>query len=624
MDYKNTVVLDIECYKNYLLVMFKNVSSGKIIYFEKFNNSEINRRNILHILNKYTIVTFNGIKYDLVILEILIAGFSNEAIYKASGMLIIEGKQPWQVRKQLGVAALYLDHVDLIEVAPLSASLKLYGGRIHCPKMQDLPIEPDDTIDKSDLGGMRLYCGNDLDLTIILLKALEKQLDLRYQMSDEYNTDMKSKSDAQIAEAVIKYEMKKNYNLTLKRPKIETGTQILFKAPKNLVFQTKVLQDLFQLFKSSPATVDKSGHVKFKTGEYKKDDNGIVILNKAGNPTEIPHELSNKKINIGTTTYKIGIGGLHSCEKGTSHVKGKYLYKDYDVEAFYPRIILNNKLAPTHIGDPFLVTYESIVNRRLKAKREGNKVVNESLKITINGSFGKLGSKWSVLYAPHLMMQVTLTGQLSLLMLIESLELAGLSVVSGNTDGIVIKMLPEEQDLVDEIVSDWEFNTDYGMESNSYLGLYSRDVNNYIAITEKGVKAKGAYADPRETANILKKNPTNEICPEAVKLFLKNNIPIRKTILECKDVSKFVTIRTVKGGALKEGQLVGKAVRWYYGKYELDAMYYKTSGNKVPRSDGAVPIMDLPNKLPDDIDYNWYIEESEKMLKEIGYKKVIK
>src|SRR5665648_505827 len=112
---------------------------------------------------------------------------------------------------------------------------------------------------------------------------------------------------------------------------------------------------------------------------------------------------------------------------------------DKDCTSYYPSIILGLRLYPTHMGDCFLEVYETIVNKRLEAKRNKDKVVANALKITINGSFGKLGSKYSNLYAPDLLIQVTLTGQLALLMLIEMIEGIGISIVSGNTDGIVIK-----------------------------------------------------------------------------------------------------------------------------------------------------------------------------------------
>jgi len=596
MNISRQLVLDIECYNNYLLVMFKKRTSGEIMYFEKFNGSELNSANIFHIISKYTIITFNGLKYDKVILECALAGLSTSAIHKASTMLIVEKMQPWQVRKQLGIAAVDFDHIDLIEVAPLKASLKIYGGRIHCPKMKDLPLPPEAIVLEKQLPLMRVYCENDLDVTDLLASTLERELDLRIEMGKDYHVDLRSKSDAQIAEVVMKHEMKKKYNITPKRSKIDVGTKFKYKAPENLEFETPLMKGIFSDFKTGIFTVGKSGHM------------------------ELPPSLKNRKFIIGDTTYKIGIGGLHSCEKSICHIDKNYVYKDYDAAAFYPFIILNNKLTPKHLGKSFLFIFKSIVERRLKAKREGNTTVNESLKITINGTFGKFGSKWSFLYAPDLMMQVTITGQLTLLMLIERLHLAGVSTVSGNTDGIVLKILPEQEELVSSIVSDFEFDTDYDMESTRYLGLYSRDVNNYIAVAEKYTKAKGAYADPRAPANTLRINPTNEISTDAVKLFIRDKIPIEKTIKECKDVSKFVTIRTVNGGALKNGELIGKYIRWYYGKYELDAMFYKTSGNKVPRSDGAIPMMDLPNNIPDDMDYEWYIKESKDILKKIGYK----
>lgn len=628
MDFTNVLTCDTEVYENYFLVMFKKMTTGEVLYFEKFNDSELDRASIFHIINKYTIVTFNGIKFDTLILEAALAGFNNKSIKHVCNLIIPpkvkgeeqkRGMQPWQVRKQLGISALQFDHIDLIEIAPLTGSLKIYAGRLHAKRMQDLPIEPDAIILKHQVKPMRKYCVNDNDNTGLLCRSLEKEIDLRCEMSKEYDIDLRSKSDAQIAEAVIKHELKKRYNIVPKKPTIKANTKVYYKAPENLEFKTDVMKEIFGLFKSEYFLIGASGHVELKTGKYLLDEDGEPLRNPKNNKKiDLPHNLYNKTFVLGETMYKVGMGGLHSCEKKTSHVKGKYLLKDYDVASFYPRIILNNKLFPRHIGIAFLKIYNSIVNIRLKAKKEGNTVVAESLKITINGLFGKLASKYSFVYSPDLMMQVTITGQLSLLMLIERLELEGVSVVSGNTDGIVVKMLPEQEQLVEDIVLEWEIDTDYIMESSEYLGLYSRDVNNYIAVAEDKIKAIGQYADPHIPKNKLKTNPTSEICPIAVKAYLRDATPIEDTINECDDITKFTSIRTVNGGAIKDGEHIGKVIRWYYGKNELTDIYYKTSGNKVPRSDGAVPLMDLPDELPTDIDHQWYINESYKFLKEIG------
>ncbi len=596
MNYDKIIIMDIECYKNYFLVMFRRVITGQVLSFDKFEGSQLNIKNILAICSRYTVVTFNGINYDLPVLQAACAGFTNKGIHNVSKMIIEDNMRPWEVRRQCGFPAIEMNHIDIIEVCPLRATLKIYGGRCNCPKMQDLPIDPYDAVLENQIQPMKVYCGNDLELTEIVLKDQEPGLDLRIRMSEQYGLDLRSKSDAQIAEAVIKRELRLKHGVDAKKPSLPSGTSYRYRPPANLVFTSHVLRNLFD---------------DFKQGEFK-------VSSKTGH-MELPPSLHNKKIAIGSTTYKIGLGGLHSCDKSTRYESDGLdtILRDYDVTSYYPYIILNNEYFPKHLGKGFLSIYESFVKRRVKAKREGNKSVADSLRITINGSFGKFASKWSCLYSPDLMMQVTVTGQLSLLMLIDRLELNGIRVVSANTDGVVIYTDSDNENLINNITSQWEKDTNYNLESNDYRSLNNRDVNNYIAIYEndKPPKGKGAFVSPS-----IWNNPTGPICSEAVKSFLDTGKAIEDTVNECVDVTKFVTIRTVNGGAVKDGELLGKSIRWYYGKYELDAIFYSTNGNKVNKSQGAVPLMQLPETLPDDIDYEWYIAEAYKMLKSVGFK----
>ena len=238
----------------------------------------------------------------------------------------------------------------------------------------------------------------------------------------------------------------------------------------------------------------------------------------------------------------------------------------------------------------------------------------DSKKTVINGSFGKLGNKWSVLYSPSLMIQVTLTGQLSLLMLIEMIEIAGISVVSANTDGVVIDCPGCRTEELNNIIRAWEIITGFNTEEAIYKALYLKDVNNYIAIKPYGkAKVKGLYA-----VGGLQKNPTNSICVEAVIAHLTDGVPVEQTICGCGDIKKFCTIRQVKGGALYDVAYLGKTVRWYYAAGEGRHIEYVTNGNKVARSDGARPIMELPETVPADLDYMWYIEEARSIISDVG------
>jgi hypothetical protein len=65
-------------------------------------------------------------------------------------------------------------------------------------------------------------------------------------------------------------------------------------------------------------------------------------------------------------------------------------------------------------------------------------------------------------------------------------------------------------------------------------------------------------------------------------------------------------------------EYVGSTVRWYYAKDVVGELVMAKSGNKVPRSEGAKPCMVLPDTLPDDIDYDWYITEAVRILTDIG------
>lgn len=589
---KPVCALDTEVYKDYFLVMFRDMASGVVSAFDSFPGQALDTRSIAALLQKVRIVTFNGIHFDIPLIALALKGANNAKIKAGCDAIIQQNLKSWQFERQFGIKIPQtLDHIDLIEVAPGIASLKIYGGRLHAPKIQDLPILPSASIAPEQRPVLIEYCGNDLLTTERLYKHLLPQIELRQQMSNQYQIDLRSKSDAQIAEAVIIKEASKKLGREIERPSVPTGTAFHYKRPEFIQFRTPTMQ----------AVVDLIDRVEF------------VVSDKGG--IGLPKDLSEFDIEIGAGVYRLGIGGLHSTEKSVAHrADVTTVIIDRDVASYYPAIILRNNLAPPHMGRAFTETFQDILDRRLEAKRAGNKVVAESLKITVNGSFGKLGSKWSKLYAPNLLIQTTITGQLALLMLIETLEACGIPVVSANTDGVVMRCPVDAVHLMDLIVADWEYTTGFTTEATEYAAIYSRDVNNYIAIKKDGLaKLKGAYAPVS-----LQKNPTNEISTEAVVKFLKDGTPVRQTITGCSDVRKFVTVRQVKGGAVKDGEYLGKAVRWYYSILGIGPIQYKVNGYTVARSDGAQPLMDLTDEIPFDVDYDWYVAEANSILKEIG------
>lgn len=594
MSSRTKAVLDIECYTNYFLIAIKSMSNGKIVTFERSSWSDFDSEQLNSVLRKYTIVTFNGNRYDLLLLKGAIAGFDAAKLKAISDDIIVNNARAWDTESKYSLPQCkYIDHIDLIDVAPGKASLKIYGGRLHSKRMQDLPIEPNAIIKPDERIDLTNYCINDLDTTIDLFNKLSSQIDLREKMGIELGMDLRSKSDAQIAESVIKKQIEAIKGTKIYRPDLPDGYSFNYVPPKFIKFKHPELVNALEVFKSEAFT-----------------------LNEKGDAAE-PEKVGKLKVKINQTVYQLGIGGIHSCEKTVNYIAGTdHILVDRDVTSYYPNIILNQRLYPKHIGTEFLTAYKSIVEKRIHAKKTGDKVTDASLKIVINSSFGKFGNRWSALYSPDLLIQTTVTGQLALLMLIEALEDSGIQVVSANTDGIVIYCHKRNQAALFSIIAAWEATTGFNTEETAYTALYSRDINNYVAFKPSGsYKAKGAYADAE-----LSKTPTAQVCVQAVVDHLQLDIPIETTIRSCPDTRMFVSVRSVTGGAVKGDTYLGKAVRWYYAVGETGSIQYKKNGNKVAMTDGARPLMLLPDTPPKDIDYQWYIAKAYAILGDLGVK----
>lgn len=593
-------VFDIEIYHNYFCICFISMLTGWVWYTEMEEGGQIDINRLGWIATNFPVISFNGINFDVPILSMALAGKTCAQMKEAANHIIAEEWRPQDVLKKYKVKSLKdcMNHIDLVEVAPgVGGSLKAYGGRMHCPRVQDLPFHHSAILTKDQQAIVRWYCVNDLTTTAFLTVNLQEQLELREAMSKEYGIDLRSRSDAQIAEAVIAEELERLNGKRPQRPEIAVGTLYHYRVPHFLRYETPLMQWALNVVATAPFVVADHGSI------------------------EMPKVVSDLRLTIANATYQMGIGGLHSTEKHVAYIADEdTILVDRDVTSYYPAIILNLGLYPQHLGPNFLRVFKTIVDRRVQAKKAGDKVVADSLKITVNGSFGKLGSKYSILYSPDLLIQVTITGQLTLLMLIERLELRGISVISANTDGVVIRCPRKRRDELNAIIKQWETDTGFETEESEYRAYFAKDVNNYIAVRvpdKEGrvkTKTKGLYAPTG-----LMKNPTTRICVDAVEALLTQNIPIHETIRGCTDIRKFVSVRKVKGGAVKDGKYLGVTIRWYYATGAQGEIVYATSGNKVPRSDGAKPLMNLPETFPQDVNFEWYEAEAFKILKEIGY-----
>ena len=588
------LILDVECYKDYFLICFLDRNNGKVASFEMYDGKPLNVAKAANLMRSHLTISFNGNHYDLPMIAAALENRDCGELKALSDKIITSGKPSWMVcnEEKINIPQQW-DHIDIIEVVPGRASLKVYAGRLGYPKLQDLPIEPSASISPGERELLRKYCANDLRVTDALYCTVEDQIALRKEMGEEYGVDLRSKSDAQIAETVLRSEVEGVTDKRLRPTKYADDQTFRYVDPKIVSFESKKINDILA------RVLDE----RFEVG-----GNGSIRM---------PDWLKETRIKIGGSEYQMGVGGLHSCEKGQSVYAGSgYMLADFDVASYYPNIILQQGIVPENMGDVFTHVYQSIVDRRIKAKRAGDKVTADTLKIVVNGSFGKLGSKYSALYAPNLLIQTTLTGQFALLMLIERLEGIGVSVVSANTDGIVALFPKGLDDEVANIMFDWELDTSFELERSDYRSLHSRDVNNYIAVKPDGsTKRKGAFAQAG-----LMKNPQFEIVSDAVAAHLAGRGEYGEVIRACKDINKFVMVRKVTGGAVWRGEALGKAVRFYYST-EVgpdEQIEYAKNSNKVSQSDGAKPCLDLPEEFPADLDVERYVGMAKMVFKQVG------
>ena len=662
---KRVLILDVECFLNYFLVGFKSVDTRKLMQFEQYENHPLDVARIAEIMRAFTIVTFNGLDYDIGMLLLALRGESCEDLKLASNKIIDEGLRGWQFEQFYNVKSpAWFDHIDLREPVPgVQISLKLYGARLHSKRLQDMPIEHDAVVTAAQRPIVCGYNENDLDTTIDLyLTATNPKdniIETRTLLGNEFGIDLRSKSDAQIAEAVIRARVGQLKGETIYRQEVVPGTSYKYKAPAFLKFSHPVLQAKFAEILASNFVVNTDGKVDMPPALSAKPSKQLVDVDGDGIEVVSPAQ---SRITIGSMTYSMGIGGLHSMERRVSHIATSEVFlKDVDVVSFYPALILQCGLFPRNMGVHFQKVYEDFFKRRVHAKKVGHKSTAQTLKIVLNGTFGKLGSKWSVLYSPDLLIQVTVTGQLVLLMLIERLEAAGIPVVSANTDGVVSACPKHLEDTRKAIVAQWEYETGLETEETSYAALYSRDVNNYCALKLKdgvrdGVKTKGVLVPPG-----VQKNPNDQIVSEAVTNFLDKGTPLAETILRCSDVRKFLRVKRVTGGAqiptertaldnwefceargrweldhdgktyhekrksrpapiwvTSEAYKLGRVVRWYRSSLSSTHIEYVKNGNKVGGSDAAAPVMDLPDTLPADLDFGHYLTEANKLLTALG------
>ena len=480
-------------------------------YKDKTNedNNICNLGELLLFFENYKLIMgYNSFKYDSFITDfIMIQGkkFSNitgydskgvhitEALKKASDEVISVANNEFYNYTYSFIPKRYkrlFEDYDIQKILYLDKSfvgLKSIGINLLWHRLQPLPYPIEKTIEGNEKFEVYDYNINDVLITLSLVWNQEEEITLREEVSVRYNIDVTNDSRSSIGKRL----MSKYYS---------EYTGLAYKDFKDL----RTYRNRMKLSN----IIDS--RIKFITPELTE------FLNSLLKETVSSDDEFNKPLMFKGTLYTIAKGGIHSVDDSRVYnsLKDGYIYRDADITSYYPSIIEVFKISPKHIDlETFVSIVSAIKNDRVRAKHAGDKLEAESLKIVINRIYGALRDTMDYLYDPKATYEVTLNGQLSLLMLIEKLEVkseGNIHIISANTDGIVARFKPEFEELYNTLCKEWEKETQFELEYTNYEVYTRSNVNNYVSaksgftdnlskysrkdLEKKYVKSKGDYS----------------------------------------------------------------------------------------------------------------------------------
>lgn len=387
-------------------------------------------------------------------------------------------------------------------------------------------------IPREYLQEMADYNDNDVYIVAELIRMNQEEVLLRYRISEEYNVDVFSASRSTIADKVI---VKLYSKFTGLHPKAFIDTKTI----RRKIVVSEILSD----------------KIAFSTPELNDILSDIRSLTLRGEKGEFDREFT-----FMGTSYTIATGGLHSNEIPAVYIENSdSIIVDRDVASYYPNMIRSLKVCQKHlIPKAWFRIADTIVDERLEHKhlakdksldsidRDKHATAAACLKIVANaGIFGKMGSEKSFLCDKKAMYQVTINGQLFLLMLIEKLELAGIHVISANTDGIVTIVPRELEQTADDICHWWEKHLGLELEFTYYTKYVTEGVNSYLTVKRGGSSKFKGRMNPKMFLEDLSKGYNSPIVAKCVTEYFINGTPVMETLRNAKSILDFCRTQNV-------------------------------------------------------------------------------
>lgn len=230
-------------------------------------------------------------------------------------------------------------------------------------------------------------------------------------------------------------------------------------------------------------------YVQFEHPEFKRIleffRNAVIPTEGQGIKTYFSQFESELTADLDGFHVVFGGGGIHASLSTTiCTTTDTHQVVDSDVASFYPNLAIKNKFYPEHLTEKFCDVYLDVYNQRKSYPKKTAE--NNMMKLALNGVYGKSNDVHSPFLDPKYTLATTINGQLLLCMLAEQLiKIPGLQMIQMNTDGLTYACPLEYVDHAMRLSEWWEDLTQLELEHAPYERMPIRDVNNYMAKTDK-------------------------------------------------------------------------------------------------------------------------------------------
>ena len=632
----NVLIYDIETLKELFLVVVYNPENDVTYEFQvsRWTNQLDAFMKFIEEHDEHYWVGYNNLRFDSQVVEYIIkncdewhelsgleicskiAQKAADTIHDANYDVFPEYKEEWLSLKQLDLFKIH--HFDNKNKR---VSLKRLEFEMDFENIEEMPIHHlKENMTQEEIIETIYYCHNDVQATYEFYKITigdtnhplykgNNQIELRQDIYEEFDIPCLNYSDSKIGDEMIKkyYCQEKgiHYNELPKKGFFRKDIDIRKCIADYVVFQTPELQAFLKRMK--------------KTVLGLQDD-------------------FKESIEFYNNTYSFMKGGLHTENKPkVFDADDETKILDWDVSSYYPAIIINNGRYPQHLGKEFLRGYKQMFDKRLELKplaKNDKKIAGivGALKLAVNSVYGKSSDMQNWIYDRQLTMFTTITGELSLMMLIEAYELNDIHVISANTDGVTIMVTNNLMDKMHEINSWWMELTSYELERTDYQKIIFSTVNDYLAVKTNGeIKKKGDFLTDFE----LHKNKSARIVPIALEHYYTNDVPVATTIHNHTNIYDFCLRQKAskdfhyEGHSKENKTIYNKLIRYYVSGTGEKLLKVKnpectTNAADVSQVEAGEWVMTVCNHLNidhslDNINHSYYIEKAERIIEKIQF-----